>query len=176
MSIMLAQTTRLELTIVAAALLVLLLCSQPPRSGNADVRMDVPPTSLETETSAAQPDENGSTPVDPPITEPGSQVLNPGRAEDLPLHLPSPDNTTAGRTMPGQPKVRRIGVVDARNCDGLRYKDVMYGEVTVKMVWDGQRFVFRKVCEVREKNGVVSVWSFDKHDDIVLSEIQQQVP
>jgi hypothetical protein len=64
---------------------------------------------------------------------------------------------------PIQPKIRRIGVVDARNCPGLNYKEVMYGEVTVRWVWDGQRLVPRKVCVVQEGNGVTSVWDFDQH-------------
>jgi len=65
-----------------------------------------------------------------------------------------------------------MGVVDARNCGRLKYKDVLYGEVTVRWVWDGQKLVPRKVVEVKEKNGVTSIWSFDEHEDIVLSEIR----
>ncbi len=77
---------------------------------------------------------------------------------------------------PIQPKLRRIGVVDARNCRGLGYKEVMYGEVTVRWVWDGQRLVPRKVCVVKESNGVTSVWDFDEHDPAVrMSEIQEPI-
>src|SRR4030042_597217 len=40
MSSMFSQATRLELIIVVAALLVLLFCSQPPQSGNAQISTD----------------------------------------------------------------------------------------------------------------------------------------
>ena len=38
---MFSQSTRLELIIVAVALLVLFLCRQPPKSGNAGVPVDI---------------------------------------------------------------------------------------------------------------------------------------
>lgn len=69
-----------------------------------------------------------------------------------------------------------MGMVDARNCGRLNYTDVLYGEVTVRRVWDGQKFVLRKVIEVKEKNGVTSIWSFDEDKDVVPSEIPQKAP
>jgi len=81
------------------------------------------------------------------------------------------DNSDAESAVSAQPR-KRMGMVDARNCGRLKYKDVMYGEVTVRWVWDGQKLVPRKVVEVKEKNGVTSIWSFDEHKDIVLSEIR----
>jgi hypothetical protein len=63
-------------------------------------------------------------------------------------------------------------MVDARKCNGLNYKDVMYGEVTVRRIWNGQEFVARKVLEVKEKSGVTSIWAFDERDDVTLSEIK----
>ena len=65
------------------------------------------------------------------------------------------------------PPPPRVGAVDARGLD----KDVMYGEVTVRWVWNGTRFVPRKVCVVKEPNGVTSVWSFDQQGQAVLSEL-----
>jgi hypothetical protein len=174
MSIMSSQTTRLELTIVAAALLVLLLCRQPPKSGNADVRTDAQTVmqALARGTDDAPPETNGSPVSDPPFATSDQQV--PG----LPASTATPssggatsDNSDAGSAGPSQPR-KRMGMVDARNCSRLNYKDVLYGEVTVRRVWDGQKFVFRKVVEVKEKNGVTSIWSFDEQEDIVPSEIR----
>jgi len=62
-------------------------------------------------------------------------------------------------------------VVDARKCPGLNYNDILYGEVTVRWVWDGARFTPHKVVVVREKSGVVSTWNLD---DDVATEIPQQ--
>ncbi len=178
MSIMSSQTTRLELTIVAAAFLVLLLCRQPPKSGNADVRTGAPAAMQEftSGTEDATQQTNGGPASDPlsPTDEPRTRGLQ------IPTITPSPsgatsDNSDTVSATPSQPK-KRMGIVDARNCGRLKYKDVLYGEVTVRRVWDGQKFVFRKVIEVKEKNGVTSIWSFDEHDDIVLSEIQPKSP
>jgi hypothetical protein len=178
MSIMSSQTTRLELTIVAAALLVLLLCRQPPRSGNADVRTDAPTEMQELTpgTDIGVPEANGSPVSDPPSATRDQRMPS----LPTPTMTPSPsgatsDNDDAGTAAPSQPK-KRMGMVDARNCGRLNYKDVLYGEVTVRQVWDGQKFVLRKVIEVKEKNGVTSIWSFDEHQDVVPSEIQQKTP
>jgi hypothetical protein len=70
-------------------------------------------------------------------------------------------------------QTQRLATVDARNCNRLDYDDVMLGEVTVRWVWNGTKFVPHKVCVVEEENGVSSVWSFDRQDDAVLSEIPQ---
>jgi hypothetical protein len=173
MSIMSSQTTRLELTIVAAALLVLLLCRQPPKSGNADVRSDAetPMQELTPGTQDAAQQTNGD-PASEPLSATGDQRT---RGLQTPTIAPSSsgvtsDNSDTESAVSAQPR-KRMGVVDARNCGRLKYKDVLYGEVTVRWVWDGQKLVARKVIEVKEKNGVTSIWSFDEHDDIVLSEI-----
>jgi hypothetical protein len=60
-----------------------------------------------------------------------------------------------------QTRAKQYAMVDARRCNSLRYPDIMYGEVSVRWVWNGAKFVPSKVCEVRESNGVVSVWNFD---------------
>jgi len=174
MSIMFSQTTRLELTIVAAALLVLLLCRQPPKSGNAYV-----PTNAETAMQELTPgaqDASGS-PVSDPLSETGKQ-----RTLDLPTSTVAPSSSGAtsdnGDTESAAPSQsgKRMGMVDARNCGRLKYKDVMYGEVTVRWIWDGQKLVPHKVLEVKEKNGVTSIWSFDEQTDVVRSEIPQKTP
>ena len=85
-----------------------------------------------------------------------------------------PDNTSAQPVVPPQPKMKQIAVVDARKCDGLKYKDLMYGEVTVQWVWEGGRRVPKKVCQVREPSGVISTWSFDNNDGIVITPLPQQ--
>jgi hypothetical protein len=178
MSIMFSQTTRLELTIVAATLLVLLLCRQPPKSGNADVRTDAQPTMQEltpgTEDGAQET--NGG-PASDPLPATGDQ-----QATGLPIATrapsssgPTSDNGGTASAVPPQPR-KRMAMVDARNCSRLKYKDVLYGEVTVRWVWNGKEFVPRKVIEVKEKNGVTSIWSFDEHKDIVLSEIRPDAP
>jgi hypothetical protein len=178
MSIMSSQTTRLELTIVAAALLVLVLCRQPPKSGNADIGTDAQTAMQELRPGtedAAQEISGG----------PGSDPLSgtddpPTQGLQTPTIAPAPggatsDNRDAESAGPSQPK-KRMGMVDARNCTRLNYKDVLYGEVTVRRVWDGQKFVLRKVIEVKEANGVTSIWSFDEHEDVVPSEIPPKAP
>ena len=176
MSIMFSQTTRLELTIVAAALLVLLLCRQPPKSGNADVRGNAETTvqELTPGTEDAVQETTGDPTSDPlsgtsdPRT-PGLQTSTIATSSSG----PTSDNSDAESAVSAQPR-KRMGMVDARNCGRLKYKDVMYGEVTVRWVWDGAEFVAHKVVVVREKSGVVSTWSFEDRDDIVMTEIPQQ--
>jgi hypothetical protein len=162
---MFARTTRLELIIVITALLLLWFCSRPPTSGNAQTFLDA------TETSPSVPLPGPSADSgDLPASQASVSPPNPGTVE---IAATSPE--PAAPPPPPQPRIRRIGVVDARNCDKLNYKDVMYGEITVRSVWDGQRFVPRKVCIVRESDGSSSVWTFDEQDNIKLSEIQETI-
>lgn len=166
---MFERPTRLELVIVVTALLVLLFCSRPPTSGNADVRFDaeqfdaqpmVDPmqpeaggSAVSVESSSASPADTGAVPADDAVA-----------SDELPADVPPP-------------KIRRLATVDARNAPNLNYRDVMYGEVKVRWVWNGQKLVPCKVCEVREANGVVSVWSFDENENIILSELPpEQLP
>ncbi len=171
---MFSQTTRLELTLVAAALLVLLLCRQPPKSGNADVRSDMPTAMQELTPGTEDTDQetNGGPASDPLSATDDQQTPGPQTSTVAPsTGGATSDNSDAESGVSPQSK-KRMGIVDARNCGRLKYKDVMYGEVTVRWVWDGQKLVPRKVVEVKEKNGVTSIWSFDEHKDIALSEIQ----
>jgi hypothetical protein len=149
-------TTRLELIIIAAALSVLFLCRQPPKSGNAGVPVDI-----------------GHTP------ETGQRIGNEQMtAQDTTASdqesIATPDNTSAQPAVPPQPKKKPIAVVDATKCNGLKYKDLMYGEVTIQWVWEGGKRVPKKVCQVREPSGVISTWSFDNNDGIVITELPQQ--
>jgi hypothetical protein len=179
---MFKQTTKLELIIVVAALVVLLLCRQPPKSGNAGVRMDAGPAAMQNTPQvrdAQMPSGAQRSMGDaglkmaqgdlsaPQLSGTRSAVVNPS------LDGTTSDNYTGGPAVPPEPKPRRIGMVDARRCNGLNYKDVMYGEITIQWVWNGQRVVPRKVILVREQSGATSIWAFDERDDVILSEIEQ---
>jgi hypothetical protein len=174
---MFSQTTRLELTIVAAALLVLVLCRQPPKSGNADVRNDAETAIQEPapETENPAPGMSSGPASDPLSTTSDQQTSGPQTSTVAPSSDTTSDNSARESALPVPPR-KRMGMVDARNCGGLKYQDVLYGEVTVRWVWDGEKLVPRKVIQVKEKNGVTSIWSFDEHKDVVLSEIQQKAP
>jgi hypothetical protein len=65
-----------------------------------------------------------------------------------------------------------VGVVDARNCIGLNYSQIMRGAVSTRMVWNGHTFVPQKVCVVKEGNSVASVWSFEQSSGAIVSEIR----
>ncbi len=162
---MLARTTRLEFLIVTAGLVVLLFCSKPPQPGSAEVEYALPAgeaSSWPPEDNALAPD--GNAPLEQGIQDHQSD-------EPIPLDpnlVPPTEETPDGQQPP------RMGAVDARNIGQLPYNDVMYGDITVRWVWNGRRFVPKKVCVVEEKNGVSSVWSFDEHDDKVVSELSEQ--
>jgi hypothetical protein len=162
---MFARTTRLELIIVVTALLLLWFCSRPPTSGNAQTFLDTAETAHQTPLPG-QPADSGNTAAAPASVSPAES----GTVAAAPTN-PEPATPPA----PPQPRYRRIGIVDARNCDKLNYQNVMYGEIAVRSVWDGQRFVPRKVCVVRESDGTSSVWTFDEQDNIKLSEIQEPI-
>jgi hypothetical protein len=162
---MFARTTRLELIIVVTALLLLWFCSRPPTSGNAQTFLDTAQTAHQT-SLPGEPAASGNPAVAPAPVSPAASGTTAAAATN-----PEP----ATPPTPPPPRYRRIGVVDARNCDKLNYKGVMYGEIAVRSVWDGQRFVPRKVCIVRENDGTSSVWTFDEHDNIKLSEIQEPI-
>ncbi|MBN1508543.1 MAG: hypothetical protein JW955_16965 [Sedimentisphaerales bacterium] len=147
----LANSTRLELVIVAAVLLVLMLSNRAPRSGNAEVRGD----GAQIPASAGR-----STPID---------------QADMGISMQGVDATPlADQMLPveTQPPTKRIAIVDARNTGNPKYKDLMYGEITVRWVWNGGKFVPQKVCVVDEGNGASSVWSFDQQNGVTVTEKQ----
>jgi hypothetical protein len=113
----------------------------------------------------SKPPEPGTAQVDGD-SEPATPELQP--VEDGPVDEPL---TGVPESLPG---VTRMGAVDARNCKDLDYDKVMYGEVTVRWVWNGTRFVPQKVCIVEEENGTSSVWSFDQPGEVVLSEVPDE--
>ncbi len=142
---MLARTTRLEFMILVIGLLVLVFCSQPPQYGSAGVG-----------------------PLNSTVPSDGDEAV---------FEVPAPSNATGQETLDtapaatSAPQPPRMGTVDARNMRPSAYNDLMYGNVTVRWVWDGQKFVPQKVCVVEEKDGVSSIWSFDQQGRAVVSEI-----
>jgi hypothetical protein len=140
------RASRLEFTIAFIGILALFVCSRPPQPGTAKMRGEPDRDALEGRSM-----EDG-----PPEAAAGATV----------------DQGTFDRD--SWPSGTRMGRVDARNCDLLDYDKVMYGEVTVRWVWDGTRFAPQKVCIVEEENGVSSVWSFDQQEDVILSEIPSE--
>lgn len=154
------RTTRLEFIIVTVAFLVLLLCSRPPRPGSAYVDS--------VERSLPRPQD---------IETPMLPDAEPNAAEPVELVQPAfqeVETTAVEAAEPLEPayELPRLATVDARNCQGLGYNDVMQGEVTVRMVWDGQKLVPQTVCVVKEPSGITSVWRFDEEGQAVLSEIE----
>lgn len=144
---MFSNSTRLELIVVAAVLLVMMLCSRPPKSGNAEVSTSGVgmPTPL---SSHAAPAMTGVSIQDGAGT---------ARSEEMP-------------PVDVQPRFRRVGIVDARNSGNPKYRDLLYGEVTVRWIWNGQKMVPKKVCVVNEGNGVASVWCFDQQEGVTITE------
>lgn len=169
-----AKLTRLEVVIIVAALAVLLFSKQPPQPGNADIRSDAESTtrSLQDPIVLHEPSElPRSTNSPEPLTQPADAGFqSPSTTET--------DNLTPDPIPQPQPRPKRYAMVDARNCDSLKYPDVMYGQITVRWVWDGSRLAPQKVCEVKEASGIISVWSFDEqHEGVTLREIPEgQVP
>lgn len=160
-----AKLTRLEVVIIVSALVVLLLSNQPPEPGNADVRRDIGQATDTLETL--------------PLVQPEPAQPNPIRADDFAAQAPvSPttDNLTV-KSIP-QPQPKRLGMVDARACRALNYPNIMYGEITVRWVWNGTKLEPHKVCEVKGDNGIVTVWSFDdRQEGVFVSEVPaDQVP
>ncbi|MGE5296208.1 MAG: hypothetical protein ACM3VT_15410 [Solirubrobacterales bacterium] len=163
-----ARISRLELVIIVAALVVLLFNRQPPKPGNADIRSDAELTTKSPQDPISlEPSEllrsQGSS--EPPLIQPGDPGLQtPPNTET--------DNLTLDSIPQPQPRPKRYAMVDARNCDSLKYPNVMYGEIAVRWVWDGTRFVPRKVCVVTDDKGIASVWSFDElHEGVTLTEV-----
>jgi hypothetical protein len=155
---MLSNSTRLELAVVAAVLLVMMLSNRSPRSGNAEVHPD----------SAGVPAPISALRQEPTLTVP--QVAD--------ASLQSSAETARVEEMPPvdlRPRVKRIGIVDARNCGNPKYTSLLYGEVTVRWIWNGRQMVPKKVCIVDEGNGVTSIWSFDQQDGVTITEREEPI-
>jgi hypothetical protein len=153
----LSDTRRLELVIVSATMLVLLIYNKPPKSGNAETL--APGVEMVAERASSLPREPGPVaPVTMRAPQPESMTM------EVPEEMPVVDPP---------PRPKRIGMVDARQTGNPRYTEVMYGEVTVRWIWNGHKSVPNKVCIVDEGGGVTSVWSFDEHaDNVIVSEVQ----
>lgn len=166
MSKIAANVTRLELVIIVVALLVLLYSNQSPQPGSADVRPAVGEMAVDVQdaVSDAWPDnlnlqEVTASPkvVSPPI-------------ETKPAADSTPDNPPTVSIPQPRPPVKRYARVDARNSPTLKYPEIMYGEVTVRWVWNGTRLEAHTVCEVQEKDGTISIWTLDgRHEGVVIT-------
>ncbi len=164
-----AKFTRLELVIIVASLVVLLFSNQPPEPGNADVRRNIEPPA----------DVRGQGPLSQvQLDSPRGGEVSADSSEARQPAAITPDNPKMESVPRPEPQSKRIGMVDARKCDSLKYPNLMYGEITVRWVWNGTKFEPQKVCEVRESNGIVTIWSFDdRHKGVVISELPpDQVP
>jgi len=75
----------------------------------------------------------------------------------------------ASRRAEQEYRVKRMARVDATGSSHLGYSDVMYGEITVRWIWNGHKLVPCKVVEVKEADGTMSIWSFDNQDDVVIT-------
>jgi hypothetical protein len=157
---MVMRSTRLEFLIVTIAFVILLLCSRPPSPGNAE------PT--KPEISNLRTEVPDPVPVVVPAAIPTEPIKETPTAQipPAPVNVPRPDPP-----QPPKPRTKRMASVDARNCPGLNYPQIMYGEVTADFVWDGNKSVLRKVCVVKGPGGVTSVWSFDDPGGAILTEI-----
>jgi hypothetical protein len=161
---MMTRSTRLEFMIVTIAFVVLLLCSRPPKPGNAETEDLASPTPQTTWTMLEPAASSPTSPVAETTEPPEPNIVEEAPIE--PNEILLSDTSAAPK-----PQTKRMAVVDARACEGLGYNELMYGEVTVRWIWDGNRFVPRKVCVVKEPNGSTSVWSFDQPGKAVIKEI-----
>ncbi len=153
---MVRHGTRLEFLIVTISFVILLLCSRPPQPGAA-VTLEPEVSNLKSQVSNPSPPAGTVAPAPEAPT---------AQASPAPVGLPQPEPPQAPK-----PATRRMATVDARNCPGLNYPEIMYGEVTVRWIWNGDKLVPRKVCLVREPGGATTVWSFDEPGDAVVTEI-----
>jgi hypothetical protein len=174
---MFSQTTRLETIVVAVALLVLLLCSRPPRSGNADVYLDAE-AAPDTISAPAEPPTAEEPPAPPTESEAAGQAAlveeNDSADADDSADDP-PDDVSAGEPISRagtRRQGKRMAMVDARNSKNFDCDKIMYGEVAVRLIWNGTKLVPQKVCVVEGEGGVNTVWSFDQPPEgVVISEI-----
>ncbi|MBN2133261.1 MAG: hypothetical protein JW741_27425 [Sedimentisphaerales bacterium] len=154
---MFSQTTRLEFIIVAVALLVLLMCSQPPRSGNADIQMPTLTPDL------GEGSENPPAPGDsaPQIIERVSELPTEtsAPASEISTARQTPRNTF---TEPMQVRTVPLRSAAAQNTAAPNNPKTPSEEVAVRYVWDGTKLVPQKVRIVDEGNGVRSIYSFDQ--------------
>jgi len=160
------KPTRLEVVIVIVALMVLAFCSREPKSGNADWRYD--PAQNEPSPERTVPPQNVDTLSMPDASEDSTPESPSASVQESAAPAPASDTTPVSDP---PLKVKRIAMVDARNASHLGYANVLYGEVTVRWVWNGHKLVPRKVAEVKEEDGTISIWSFDNQDNVIITEL-----
>lgn len=162
------RATRVEFIIVSVALLVLLLCSDPPKPGKADIENVRGPGGTWPAEQVRSDSESPQVGEDEPSEAPSAEPIDDDEPNEVVLEVSKSEDAGSSQRM------ARLAAVDARNCNNLNYKNVMYGKVTVRWIWNGTQFVPQKVCVVEEEDGSSSVWSFDQQDEAVLSEITAQ--
>lgn len=163
-----AKFTRLELVIIVAALVVLLFSNQPPERGSAEIRTD---TGLTAESRPdAIPQMQPGLSQSPTISEPESlRAVSPDTQSSS---APGTDNLTTVSISQPRPRPKRFATVDARKCDSLKYPNIMVGEITARRVWNGTTFEWDTVCEVRERNGTITLWNLnDRHEGVIITEL-----
>jgi len=174
----------LKIAAVCLAVGALLLLRRPPRPGDAaitgveeellqwvpakqGVKSEVLPERL------SKPKEDFAPRVEDALAV--GQVLQiqpveePGAAETSRASVTAERQVQAQTPEMGTP----VGVVDARNCVGLNYNQIMRGAVSTRMVWNGHTFVPQKVCVIKEGDSVASVWSFEQSSGAIVSEIRE---
>jgi|GEM_PF-2124010 len=105
----------------------------------------------------------------PAIRMAGQPVKETAAAETLRASVTAERQVGAQTLEMGMP----VGVVDARNCVGLNYNQIMRGAVSTRMVWNGNTFVPQKVCVVKEGDSAASVWSFEQSSGAIISEFRE---
>ncbi|HUN82239.1 MAG TPA: hypothetical protein VMV81_12110, partial [Phycisphaerae bacterium] len=162
------RSTRLEFLIVTIAFVILLLCSHPPKSGDAQTSYSAT-SDLKSEVSNPKPETSNPKSEMP---SPRASTAEP-QVEVSTKPAPSAAVNIAGTDRPLTPKplMKRMASVDARKCRGLNYPEIMYGEVTASFVWDGRQRSLHKVCVVKNPDGTATVWDFDNPGDAVITEI-----
>lgn len=152
------RSVRIESVIVIAGLLVLMLCSKPPRSGTANVN----------------PIEGTAPPADQSVEEFSLEAL-PEPVELQPATAPpATTERPAGNTH--QQVSKRLARVDATNCPALGYNEIMYGEVTVQWIWNGHELAPTKVVVVDESDGISSIWTFNDQNGVIITELPPGTP
>ena len=173
---MLIVKRTLEIIAICLAIAALLLLRRPPRVGNAALS-EVEENLLQQE---QVPNEWAFSPVeiqDETVQEEAEfslvDVPETAFVEETPAEKPLKyvDIIEKRQITERADPASTAGIVDARNCFGLNYDQVMRGEVSTRMVWNGRTFVSQKVCVVQERKGVASIWSFEQTRKAVISEM-----
>ncbi len=173
---MLMVKRTLEIIAICLAIAALLLLRRPPRVGNAALS-EVEENILQQEQVPKQwtisrveiQDETAQKEAEFSVVDvPKAEFVEETPAEKPPKYI---DIIEKRQITERADPASTAGIVDARNCFGLNYDQVMRGAVSTRMVWNGRTFVSQKVCVVQEGEGVASIWSFEQTRKAVISEM-----